>query len=121
MEHRIEKIEDINWDEVFPAEDILLWKGRKWSFSDYVGNFPGAGGPVIETVDEPKLFFCVHSMQELKFYNFDSSFLGDGIDEEIAYLLPADWSEKEINEWYEQYKIDRLAQEEVRQERLLNK
>jgi hypothetical protein len=121
MEHKINNIEDINWDDVFPAEDILIWQGKKWSFSDFVGNFPGAGGPVIETVDTPKEYFCVHSMQKLEFFKFDSSFLGDDDAEDISFLLPSEWSEEERIEWFEQYKIDRLAQEEVRREMLNTK
>lgn len=118
MEFKLNSLQEIDWDEVFPAEDTIIWKNEKWLFSDYTGHFSGAGGQVLETENEPKRYYDSQNNLELKFFVFDDSFLGNDSKGEIEFLLPANWSDDQKNEWFEQYKIDRLAQEDVRREML---
>ena len=120
MEHKIKNISDIDWDLIFTGQDILIWQNRKWAFTELVGHFPDAGGPVIITISEPKKYFCLHSSLELEYFEFDGSFLDDS-GENLEFLLPLQWSKKERNEWFGQYKKDRLAQEKTRDEMLQSK
>ena len=115
MEVRIESLQDINWDEIYPAEDILIWNDEKWQFSDLVGHFPGFIGPVIESAADEKIYIDVGTGIRLTFYSIEDSFLGDKSEGSIDFLLPAAWADEQLQNWKEQYIIDRLAQEDTAQ------
>jgi hypothetical protein len=118
MEFKVDNIADLDWDAIYPADDILIWQGQKWRFADVVGHFPDAGGPVIETMAEPRRYFCAHSMKELAYFAFPDDFLRSEKQGEIRFLLPRDWSEKDLEEWFEHYKSERESREQVRDQML---
>lgn len=118
MEFRVKDLNKIDWDEVFPGEDVIIWDNKKWRFSDIPGHFPGFVGPVLETVDDPQQYVDTKTGEELKFFSFDDSFLNDNAEGEIGYLLPVSWDDDQLKKWFEQYKIDRNSQEDVRNEML---
>ena len=120
MEVQIKDLRKIDWDVIFPAEDIILWDKRKWKFSDIPGHFPGAAGPVLETLDKPIRFYDILTLQELSFYEFDDDFLVDNAEGKVEFLLPTSWTEDQILKWFDQYKLDRSSQENVRNEMLGN-
>ncbi len=112
--YRVKNFEEIDFVAVNPSEDVFeLENGKKYRFSDHICHNCWSGGTVLETVEGETDYFCLLCQNHLTWRKFENDFLpptGDMLD----FLLPVEWGEEELNEWWKEYKIKRLAEEEVK-------
>jgi hypothetical protein len=115
---KVDKLTEIDWEEFYPVEDSILYLGEEWHCSEFVAHLPGQAGIVIENKNLPKRYIDSASGKELAFFPFPGEFLAGEEKGEIDFLLPLEWDDNQRQAWYEQYKNDRLAQEETREQML---
>jgi hypothetical protein len=111
------EIDFVNID--IKVDRFILPDGKEYHFSDFECDYCNAGGTVLESLDEPKKYFCVLCNHELSWKSFINDFIpptGDAFN----FLLPQSWNQLELDEWFDQFKRSRLLQEEVRKKILVH-
>lgn len=111
---KIKDFHEIDFVNVDVTNDTFeMPDGTVYRFSDSICHNCWAGGTVLESIDEEKKYICVMCGHELKWREFENDFLqptGDTLD----YLLPADWSDEQVQNWFDDYKERRLEEEKVK-------
>lgn len=112
---KINNFSEIEFETVDANADIFqLPDGQQFCFSEYVCHICWAGGTVLESLDSPKTYHCVLCGRELIWHEFENDFI-EPLGDRLSFLLPVDFGETEKNNWYQEYRKSRSAQEKVRE------
>lgn len=113
---KIKDFSEIDFVKADPIRDqYQLPGGEIYRFSDEMCDNCGTGGTVLETGKGKKRFFCVMCRNYLRPVVFTNDFLPPTGDE-FRFFLPVDWTEPLKQEWYNEYKERRIAQEKIRED-----
>ncbi len=113
--HKVKDFSDIDFVAIDPATDSFVLPGDEtYYFSDHMCDDCWAGGTVLETRKGRKKYYCVLCNNFLSWNTFRNDFLPPTGDD-LKFLLPREWSDEKKQQWFEEFKKRRLAQEKVRE------
>ncbi|MEJ2535843.1 MAG: hypothetical protein P8048_02085 [Calditrichia bacterium] len=114
-EYQIKNFSGIDVLSIDPVKDKFILPNKKvYIFSDAMCDYCWTGGTVLENTGNEKEYYCILCENNLSRVKLKNDFLNPTGDI-FTFLLPKSWSKAEIEEWYQEFKERRLAQEEVRQ------
>lgn len=115
-EYHIGDFSEIDFVNIDASRDcFVLPGGEKYMFSDDMCDHCWTGGTVLEFEGKEKQYYCVLCQNKLKWVEILNDFLRPKGDK-FKFLLPIQWSQNEIEKWYDQFKQRRLAEEQVRKQ-----
>ncbi len=114
--YQIKNFSEIDFVNVDAVQDrFILPSGEVYRFSDHICHYCWSGGTVLETDEGEKKYFCLQCGNKLAWSKFVNDFLEPKGDT-LEFLIPEHWTNEEKQQWYEDYKERRLAEEKVRED-----
>ncbi len=115
---KIKRFSDINPVETDPVHDkFVLPGGEIYFFSDHMCDNCWTAGTVLESDQEIHKYYCILCRNHLHPVTCKNDFLPP-VGDDLTFFLPESWSKETQQQWYQEFKERRIAQEKVR-ERIL--
>ena len=116
--YQIKNFSEIDFVNVDAVQDrFILPNGEVYRFSDHICHYCWSGGTVLETDEGEKKYHCLQCGNKLAWSEFINDFLEPKGDT-LEFLIPEHWTEEEKQQWYQDYKERRLAEEKIREDML---